>query len=45
MELPTNIVWHNPTVTRERRQKGNGCRTFVLDGGNVRHGMRGSIWR
>ena len=30
IELPPNIVWHNPTVTRERRQKMNGHRSCVL---------------
>jgi len=66
----TNIVWHHATVTRERREKQNGhksfilwftglsgsgkstlahaleeqlhqmgCRTFVCDGDNVRHGL------
>lgn len=65
-----NVVWHNATVTRERREAMNkhrgailwftglsgagkstlahaveehlhrmGCRTFVLDGDNVRHGL------
>ncbi|MCU7923067.1 MAG: adenylyl-sulfate kinase [Candidatus Thiodiazotropha sp. (ex Dulcina madagascariensis)] len=65
-----NIVWHNATVTRERREKMNkhrakllwftglsgsgkstlahaleeelhqrGCRTYVFDGDNVRHGL------
>ena len=65
-----NTVWHEPTVTRERREAANGhraavlwftglsgagkstlahaveeqlhqagCRTFVLDGDNVRHGL------
>jgi len=65
-----NIVWHNATVTRERRNQQNkhksivlwftglsgsgkstlahaveeklyqiGCRTIVLDGDNVRHGL------
>jgi adenylylsulfate kinase len=65
-----NIIWHNATVTRNRREKQNGhrsyvvwltglpssgkstianaleeklhqmgCRTFVLDGDNVRHGL------
>lgn len=65
-----NIVWHNVTVTRERREllnghracavwftglsgsgkstlahaveerlHGMGCRTFVFDGDNVRHGL------
>lgn len=66
----TNTVWHNATVTRERREKLNGhkstilwftglsgsgkstvahsveeklhqlgCKTFVFDGDNVRHGL------
>lgn len=66
----TNVVWHNATVTRDRRHElnahrsavlwftglsGSGkstlahavedalytrqCRTFVLDGDNVRHGL------
>jgi len=66
----TNTVWHNATVTRERREHQNrhksailwftglsgsgkstlahsveerlyqlGCRTVVLDGDNVRHGL------
>jgi adenylylsulfate kinase len=70
----TNVVWHNATVTRERRQQQNkhksavlwftglsgagksslahaveeqlyqlGCRTFVLDGDNVRHGLCGDL--
>jgi adenylylsulfate kinase len=65
-----NVVWHQATVTRERREKLNGhrsailwftglsgagksslahaveeqlhqagCRTFVFDGDNVRHGI------
>ncbi len=65
-----NVVWHQATVTRERREKLNGhksfvlwftglsgsgkstvahaveerlhqagCRTFVFDGDNVRHGL------
>lgn len=65
-----NVVWHNATVTRPRREAMNGhkggivwftglsgagkstlahaveealhqkgCRTFVLDGDNVRHGL------
>lgn len=69
-----NVVWHNATVTRERRQKQNkhksvilwftglsgagksslahaveeqlhqlGCRTYVLDGDNVRHGLCGDL--
>jgi len=67
---PANVVWHNATVTRQRRENLNahcgavlwftglsasgkstlahaveevlhtsGCRTFVLDGDNVRHGL------
>lgn len=67
---PNNTVWHNATVTRERREKLNGhkalvlwftglsgsgkstiahtveehlhqkgCRTYVFDGDNVRHGL------
>jgi adenylylsulfate kinase len=74
LQLPQNIVWHNPTVTRERRQAMNGhracvlwftglsgagkstlahaveemlhragCRTFVLDGDNVRHGLSSNL--
>jgi adenylylsulfate kinase len=74
MQLPPNIVWHRPTVTRERRQEINGhrtctlwftglsaagkstlahaveemlfqrgCRTFVLDGDNVRHGLSANL--
>jgi len=66
----SNITWHHATVTRERREKQNGhksftlwftglsgagkstlahaleeqlhqigCRTFVFDGDNVRHGL------
>ncbi|MFM1891989.1 MAG: hypothetical protein RLZ44_1066 [Pseudomonadota bacterium] len=66
----SNVVWHEPTVTRQRRETQNGhrsfvlwftglsgagkstlahaveeslhqlgCRTFVLDGDNVRHGL------
>lgn len=66
----TNTVWHNATVTRQRREKLNGhksailwftglsgsgkstvahsveetlhqlgCKTFVFDGDNVRHGL------
>lgn len=66
----TNTVWHNATVTRDRREKldghrsvllwftglsgsgkstlahsveealyNKGCRTFVFDGDNVRHGL------
>jgi adenylylsulfate kinase len=68
--MDNNIVWHNATVTRERREKLNkhrakllwftglsgsgkstlahaleeelhqrGCRTYVFDGDNVRHGL------
>lgn len=70
MSSSNNIVWHNATVTRERREELNGhkgaliwftglsgagkstlahaveeslhdkaCRTYVLDGDNVRHGL------
>ena len=70
----TNVVWHNATVTRARRETQNGhrgaiiwftglsgsgkstlahaveealhqrgCRTFVLDGDNVRHGLCGDL--
>lgn len=70
----TNVVWHQATVTRERREALNkhksavlwftglsgagkstlahaveerlyemGCRTFVLDGDNVRHGLCGDL--
>lgn len=69
-----NVVWHNATVTRARRETQNGhrgaiiwftglsgsgkstlahaveeaihqqgCRTFVLDGDNVRHGLCGDL--
>ncbi|MEJ2427223.1 MAG: adenylyl-sulfate kinase [Candidatus Thiodiazotropha sp.] len=68
--MDQNIVWHEATVTRERREKMNkhrakllwftglsgsgkstlahaveeelyqrGCRTYVFDGDNVRHGL------
>ena len=74
MNHSTNVVWHQATVTRTRReaQNGhrgaiiwftglsgsgkstlahaveetlhqNGCRTFVLDGDNVRHGLCGDL--
>ena len=70
----SNTVWHNATVTRERRQKLNNhnstilwftglsgagksslahaveeklhqlnCRTYVLDGDNIRHGLCGDL--
>ena len=70
----SNVVWHNATVTRARREAQNGhkgaiiwftglsgagkstlahaveealhqrgCRTFVLDGDNVRHGLCGEL--
>ncbi len=70
----SNVVWHNATVTRTRREVQNnhrgaiiwftglsgagkstlahaveealhqsGCRTFVLDGDNVRHGLCGDL--
>ena len=69
-QTSTNVVWHNATVTRARREAQNshrgailwftglsgagkstlahaveehlhqhGCKTFVLDGDNVRHGL------
>lgn len=72
--VSTNVVWHQATVTRERREAQNGhkgaiiwltglsgsgkstlahaveevlhqqgCRTFVLDGDNVRHGLCGDL--
>lgn len=72
--VSTNVVWHNATVTRERRETQNGhrgaiiwftglsgsgkstlahateealhqkgCRTFVLDGDNIRHGLCGDL--
>ncbi|MDD3530340.1 MAG: adenylyl-sulfate kinase [Gallionellaceae bacterium] len=68
------VIWHNATVTRERRERQNnhracvlwftglsgsgkstlahaaeealhqlGCRTFVLDGDNVRHGLSSNL--
>ncbi len=68
--MDNNVVWHQATVTRERREKLNqhksvalwftglsgsgkstlshvleeqlhqmGCRTYVFDGDNVRHGL------
>ncbi len=76
VELPvsSNVVWHNTTVTRLRREEKNGhlgaiiwftglsgsgkstlahaveellhqlgCKTFVLDGDNVRHGLCGDL--
>ncbi len=70
----SNVVWHNATVIRARREAQNGhrgaiiwftgfsgsgkstlahaveeqlhqqgCRTFVLDGDNVRHGLCGDL--
>lgn len=70
----TDVVWHNATVTRDRREQlnrhkgailwftgfsGSGkstlahsveeelyqrqCRTYVLDGDNVRHGLCGDL--
>jgi len=70
----SNVVWHNATVTRERRHGQNNhksvilwftglsgagksslahaveerlhqmkCRTYVLDGDNVRHGLCGDL--
>lgn len=72
--ISANVVWHQATVTRERRELQNGhrgviiwftglsgsgkstiahaveeqlhrmgCRTFVLDGDNVRHGLCGDL--
>ncbi|MGZ8184738.1 MAG: adenylyl-sulfate kinase [Methylobacter sp.] len=72
--VSANVVWHQATVTRERREAQNGhrgailwftglsgsgkstlahaveetlhrhgCRTFVLDGDNVRHGLCGDL--
>lgn len=72
--VSTNVVWHDPAVTRARREALNGhrgvilwftglsgsgkstlahaveeelhfrgCRTFVLDGDNVRHGLCGDL--
>lgn len=72
--ISANVVWHQATVTRERRETLNGhrgailwftglsgagkstlahaveeqlhqmgCRTFVLDGDNVRHGLCGDL--
>lgn len=77
MNIPpvsSNVVWHQATVTRQRRELQNshrgaiiwftglsgsgkstlahaveetlhqkGCRTFVLDGDNVRHGLCGDL--
>jgi adenylylsulfate kinase len=74
MKKSSNTVWHQATVTRDRRQQlnahrsaaiwftglsGSGkstlshaveetlyqmkCRTFVLDGDNVRHGLCGDL--
>ena len=73
-EKSSNTVWHNATVTRQRREALNnhksvilwftglsgsgkstlahaveeqlyqkGCRTFVLDSDNVRHGLCGDL--
>jgi adenylylsulfate kinase len=72
--ISTNVVWHQATVIRARRESQNGhrgaiiwftglsgsgkstlahaleeslhqkgCRTFVLDGDNVRHGLCGDL--
>lgn len=72
--ISSNVVWHQATVTRERRELLNGhrgailwltglsgagkstlahvveenlyqmgCRTIVLDGDNVRHGLCGDL--
>ena len=73
-EKSENVVWHQATVTRERREALNGhkaavlwftglsgsgkstlahaveeelhrlgCRTYVLDGDNVRHGLSSNL--
>ena len=73
-KISNNAVWHNATVTRERREQLNGhksailwftglsgsgkstlahsieerlhqmgCKTFVFDGDNVRHGLCGDL--
>jgi len=73
-ESSSNVVWHQASVTRERREKQNGhksaviwftglssagkstlahaveeelhklgCRTFVLDGDNIRHGLSSNL--
>ena len=73
-EKSANVIWHNATVTRKRREEQNGhkgtilwftglsgsgksslahaieeqlhqqgCRTFVLDGDNVRHGLSSDL--
>lgn len=72
--VSSNVIWHQATVTRQRRELQNahrgaiiwftglsgsgkstlahaveealhqkGCRTFVLDGDNVRHGLCGDL--
>jgi len=72
--IDSDIIWHQATVTRERRSQQNGhrsavlwftglsgagkstlahsveeklyqlgCRTIVLDGDNVRHGLCGDL--
>jgi adenylylsulfate kinase len=74
MKTPPSLIWHNATVTRERRNQQNGhrsivlwftgfsgsgkstiahaveeqlhlkgCRTYVLDGDNVRHGLSSNL--
>lgn len=74
MTTSSNVVWHQASVTRARREAQNGhrgaiiwftglsgsgkstlahaveeslhqggCRTFVLDGDNVRHGLCGDL--
>lgn len=73
-ESSSNVVWHQASITRERREKQNGhksaviwftglssagkstlahaveeelhrlgCRTFVLDGDNIRHGLSSNL--
>jgi adenylylsulfate kinase len=50
----TNITWHHADITPEDREKQNGhkavvlwftqgCRTFVLDGDNIRHGLNKNL--
>ena len=74
LSASSNVVWHQATVTRARREAQNGhrgaiiwftglsgsgkstlahaveealhqkgCRTFVMDGDNVRHGLCGDL--
>jgi len=72
--MSSNVIWHNATVTRKRREQLNGhrsiilwftglsgagkstlahsveeqlhqlgCRTYVLDGDNIRHGISSDL--